>query len=112
MPAKKKSESKSRKTSGSTTDKSKSLEDLRRWIRSIHSVNGKFRAQVVKVKEGGWVCQIWTRDDKGRDRPMIRNIKPFETAQEAVAMAQNCFSQFTGDDRYFADEDFWKWAEE
>jgi hypothetical protein len=84
------------------------IEEMLKRIKSIYSVNGKFRSQLVERKTGGWICQIWSNNADGRDRPMIRNVQPFATLEEAIQMAQRCFAQLTGDDRYFAKEDIWK----
>lgn len=77
---------------------------------SIFAINGKFKAQLMNLNEEGWICEIWERKVgvEGRDRPRIRNVKPFPTKEEAIEMARTCFREFTGDDRYFAKEDVWK----
>ncbi len=77
-------------------------------IKTIYTVNGKFKSQLVEIKDGEWICQIWSIADDGRQRPMIRNIQPFATMEEAIQMAQEVFAKFTGDDRYFAKEDIVK----
>jgi hypothetical protein len=74
-------------------------------IQSIFSINGKFKAKLVNINEDGWICEIWERNVGGRDRPRIRNVRPFATMEEAIEMARTCFREFTGDDRYFAGED-------
>lgn len=85
------------------------MADFKKRTTSIYSVNGKFRSQLTETKEGGWICQIWTVSNGGnRARPMLRNVQPFVTKDEAIQMAQRCFAQYTGDDRYFAEEDVWK----
>jgi hypothetical protein len=87
----------------------KRMEEVSKRIKSIYSVDGKFRAQLVNKKEGGWVCEIWSRSSRGgRERPVLRNVKPFATMEEAVQLARRCCLEFTGDDRYFAKEDVWK----
>lgn len=77
-------------------------------MQSIYSINGKFRAKLVNFNEEGWICEIWERNVGNRDRPRIRNVKPFTAMEEAIEMARTCFREFTGDDRYFAKEDVWK----
>lgn len=90
-------------------DKYETIDEVLKRIKSIYSVNGKFKAQLVNVKEGGWICEIWSRSSNGgRNRPMLRNVQPFATMEEAIQMARKCFSEYTGDDRYFAKEDVWK----
>jgi hypothetical protein len=74
----------------------------------IYSVNGKFKSQLVGNKERGWICQIWSNADDGKQRPMLRNVQPFATIEEAIQMARKCFASYTGDDRYFAIEDIKK----
>jgi len=83
------------------------IEALKR-TKSIYSVNGKFKSQLVENKDGGWICQIWSIAEDGRERPMLRNVKPFATMEEAIQMAQDSFAKLTGDNRYFANEDIWK----
>ena len=87
---------------------SKVMEEALKNIESIYSVNGKFKLQLVKANTGGWICQIWSTPAEDRQRPMIRNVQPFATIEEAIQMAQRCFAQLTGDDRYFAKEDILK----
>ena len=84
------------------------FDELSKRIKSIYSVNGKYKSQLVEQKEGGWICQIWSIDAGGRERPVLRNVQPFSTLEEAIGMAQQCFARFTGDDRYFAKEDIMK----
>lgn len=80
-------------------------DDVLKRITSIYSINRKFRAQLINRKEGGWICQIWSVGYKGdRDRPLLRNVQPFATMEEAIQMAQKCFAEYTGDDRYWAKE--------
>ena len=81
------------------------MDDSERRTTSIYSVNGKFRSQLVALKEGGWICQIWTVTNGGKDHLMLKNVKPFATKEEAIQMAQESFAQLTGDDRYFLGED-------
>ena len=81
------------------------MNDVRKRTTSIYSVNGKLRSQLVETEEGGWICQIWTFTNGGRDRILLNNVKPFATKDEAVQMARECFANLTGDDRYFAEED-------
>ena len=84
-------------------------DDALKRIQSIYSVDGKFRAQLASNEEGGWICSIWSRSiDGGRNRPMLRNVVPFATLEEAIQMARGCFAAYTGDDRYFAKEDIWQ----
>jgi len=49
-------------------------------------------------------CPANSRRDSGTSG---RNVQPFATLEEAIQMAQDCFVQLTGDDRYFAKEDIW-----
>ena len=86
----------------------KAVEEALENIKSIYSVNEKYKSQLVKVKTGGWICEIWSTPAEGRQRPMTRNVQPFATMEEAIQMAQRCFAQLTGDDRYFAREDIMK----
>jgi hypothetical protein len=81
------------------------IDEALKRIKVIYSVNGKYKSQLVERKEGGWICQIWSIDAGGRQRPMLRNVQPFSTLEEAIEMAQQCFARLTGDDRYFAKED-------
>lgn len=113
MPAKKKDKTPGEKPQESTSRDSwsKELADAKKRIKSIHSVNGKFRAQLVKKKEGGWICELWEENVGGRDRPLTRNVKPFETVEQAVQMAQKFFVQATGDERYITNVDIWNWEE-
>ena len=90
-------------------DFSEKIKELLKRIKSIYSINGKFRAQLVNKKEGGWICEIWSIGKNGnRDRPMLRNVETFATMEEAIEMARKCFFKLTGDNRYFAKEDIWK----
>lgn len=78
-------------------------------MKFIYSVNGSYRAKLVNINKGGWICEIWSRGvNGGRDRPMLRNVRPFATLDEAIQMARTCFHEYTGDDRYFAEEDILK----
>jgi hypothetical protein len=88
-------------------DSSESLKELRKHIKAIYSVNGKFKSQLVERKAGEWMCEIWLIDPNGRQRPFLRKLEPFATMEEAIQMAQECFAKLTGDDRYFAREDRW-----
>ena len=80
------------------------INDLSKRTKVIYSVNRKYKSQLVEQEEGGWMCQIWSIDAGGRERPVLRNVQPFATLEEAVQMAQECFARYTGDDRYFAKE--------
>ena len=84
------------------------MDDFKKRTRSVYSVNGKFRSQLTECKDGGWSCQIWMYVAEGIERPVLRNIQPFATRDDAIQMTQRCFAQFTGDDRYFAQDDIWK----
>ena len=72
----------------------------------IYSANGKYVSRLVHVEGGGWFCEFWSSDRYGKSSPLMRNIKPFATREEAIQMAQEAFVKFTGDDRYITDEDF------
>ena len=72
----------------------------------IYSANGKYVSRLKQVEGGGWFCEFWSSDAYGKSSPLIRNIKPFATREEAIQMAQEAFVKFTGDDRYITDEDF------
>ena len=74
----------------------------------IYSVNGKYVSRLVQVEDGGWICEFWSSNAYGKSSPLIRNIKPFATLEEAIHMAQEGFVEFTGDDRYITEEDFSK----
>lgn len=84
------------------------INELLKRTKVIYSVNGKYKSQLVEQEEGGWICQIWSIDAGGRQRPVLRNVQPFATLEEAIKMARECFAKYTGDDRYFAKQDMMK----
>jgi hypothetical protein len=113
MTEKKKNNSRANKSSTTKPKAGKlyDFEELSKRIKALYSVNGQYKSQLVEQKEGGWICQIWSIDAGGRQRPVLRNVQPFSTLEEAIEMAQQCFAGFTGDDRYFAKEDIMKGQE-
>ena len=92
------------KSKSSNVTKGETLKDLK----IIYSVNGKFDAQLTRRQALGWFCAVWATNSDGSRRPRIRNVQPFATLEEAIQMARSCFANFTGDDRYIAQDDVWK----
>lgn len=83
------------------------VDDQEKQISSIYSVNGKYRAELTHNPDG-WLCRIWSLTVARRERPVLANIQPYSSKQEAIRMAQECFAQYTGDDRYIAEADIMK----
>jgi hypothetical protein len=75
--------------------------------RSIYSVNEKYRAELLHTTDG-WICRIWKLTAPGSERPLLANLQPFQSSEEAVHMAQEIFARYTGDDRYFSKDDILK----
>ena len=88
MTAKKKRNSPDAESSEIKQTIAEMMDDFKKRTRSVYSVNGKFRSQLTECKDGGWSCQIWMYVAEGIERPVLRNIQPFATRDDAIQMTR------------------------